>query len=157
MGALALVTTTLASSVANNATFTVAYPSGITQARLLGCSGGRMVVNKDLSYAEGASGFTVVYGASNITVTNTTGGSLAAGSEVILSFGRDTRNGSGVYNPPVMQAGPVALTAATGTASNTIADVGAAFTQATLNNNFKSLADKLNEVLVALENAGLTN
>ena len=157
MGALALVTTTLASAVANNATFTVAYPSGITQARLLGCSGGRMVVNKDLSYAEGASGFTVVYGASNITVTNTTGGSLAAGSEVILSFGRDTRNNSGVYNPPVMQASPVALTAATGTASNTIADVGAAFTQATLNNNFKSLADKLNEVLAALENAGLTN
>lgn len=157
MGAQALVTTTLASAVANNGTFVVSYPAGVTQARLLGASGGRMVVNNDLAYAEGASGFTVVYGASNITVTNTTGGTLAAGSDVKLSFGRDTRNGGGSYNPPAMQAGPVALTAATGTASDTIADVGASFTQATLNNNFKSLADKLNAVIAAMENAGLTN
>ena len=154
MGALALVTTTLASSVADDATFTVAYPSGITQARLLGCSGGRMVVNGDIGYDEGASGFTVSYGASNITVTNTTGGSLAAGTEVILSFGENTRDGS--YNIPVMAAAPVALTAATGTASNTIADVGGAFDQTTLNNNFKSLASKLNEVLAALEASSVT-
>lgn len=156
MGALALVTTTLASAVANNATFTVAYPSGITQARLLGCSGGRMVVNGDVGYDEGASGFTASYGASNITVTNTTGGSLAAGSEVILSFGENTRDGS--YNVPVMAAAaPVVLTANnTGTASNNIVDVGAAFNQATLNNNFKSLATKLNEVLAALEASSVT-
>lgn len=155
MGALATVTTTLASSVADDATFTVAYPSGITQARLLGCSGGRMVVNGDVGYDEGASGFTVSYGASNITVTNTTGAAMAAGSEVILSFGENTRDGS--YNVPVMAAAPVVLTANnTGTASNTIADVGAAFTQATLNNNFKSLATKLNEVLAALEASSVT-
>ena len=35
-------------------------------------------------------------------------------------------------------------------------DVGAAFTQATLNNNFKSLATKLNEVLAALEASSVT-
>lgn len=154
MGALALVTTTLASAVANNATFTVAYPSGITQARLLGCSGGRMVVNGDIGYDEGASGFTASYGASEITVTNTTGGALAAGTKLILSFGENTRDGS--YNIPVMAAAPVALTAATGTASNTIADVGGAFNQTTLNNNFKSLASKLNEVLAALEASSVT-
>ena len=154
MGALATVTTTLASSVANTTTFTVAYPSGITQARLLGCSGGRMVVNGDVGYDEGASGFTASYGASNITVTNKTGAALAAGSGVILSFGENTRDGS--YNVPVMAAAPVVLTAATGTASNTIADVGAAFNQTTLNNNFKSLASKLNEVLAALEASSVT-
>lgn len=154
MGALALVSTTLASAVADDGTFTVNYPSGITQARLLGCSGGRMVVNNDLAYDEGASGFTVVYGASNITVTNTTGGALAAGTVVILSFGENTRDGS--YNVPVMAAAPVALTAATGTASDTIADVGAAFNQTTLNNNFKSIATKLNQVLTALEASSIT-
>lgn len=154
MGALAIATTTLASAVADDATFTVAYPSGITQARLLGCSGGRMVVNGDIGYDEGSSGFTVSYGASEITVTNTTGGSLAAGTELILSFGENTRDGS--YNIPVMAAAPVALTAATGTASNTIADVGGAFNQTTLNNNFKSLASKLNEVLAALEASSVT-
>ena len=42
------------------------------------------------------------------------------------------------------------LTAATGTASDTIADVTGAFVQATLNNIFKSLADKVNETLKIL-------
>jgi len=46
----------------------------------------------------------------------------------------------------------VVLTAATGTASNTIADVGAAFNQTTLNNNFKSLAAKVNELIVLVNN-----
>jgi hypothetical protein len=42
------------------------------------------------------------------------------------------------------------LTAATGTASDTISDVGTAFDQDTLNDNFKSIADKINEILAAL-------
>lgn len=45
----------------------------------------------------------------------------------------------------------VALTAATGTTGNTVADVGAAFNQATLNNNFKVLADKVNAILAQLK------
>lgn len=45
----------------------------------------------------------------------------------------------------------VVLTAATGTPSTTIADVGGAFSQATLNNNFKSLADKVNNILNLLK------
>ena len=157
MGALTVTRVTLASAVNNNGTFTVPYPAGMTQARLLGAAGGRMIVDNDVAYAEGASGFTVSYGASNITVTNTTGGTLAAGSVILISFGRDTRAGSGSYNAPVMQAGPAALTAATGTASDTIADVTGTFSQTILNNNFKSLSDKINAVIAALENAGLTN
>lgn len=43
------------------------------------------------------------------------------------------------------------LTAATGTPSDTVADVGGAFNQATLNNNFASLAAKLNLVLQFLK------
>jgi hypothetical protein len=46
----------------------------------------------------------------------------------------------------------VVLTAATGTASNTIADVGATFNQTTLNNNFKSLAAKVNELITLVNN-----
>lgn len=45
----------------------------------------------------------------------------------------------------------VALTAATGTTGNTVADVGAAFNQTTLNNNFKVLADKVNAILAQLK------
>ena len=157
MGALTVTKLTLASAVNNNGTFTVSYPAGMTQARLIGATGGRMIVDNDVAYAQGAGGFTAVFGASNITVTNTTGLTLAAGSAILISFGQDTRAGSGVYNPPVMQAGPVALTAATGTASDTIADVTGTFSQSILNNNFKSLSEKLNAVIAALENAGLTN
>lgn len=47
------------------------------------------------------------------------------------------------------------LTAATGTADDTVADVGASFAQATLNNNFKDLATKINSILVALRDAGI--
>ena len=43
------------------------------------------------------------------------------------------------------------LTAATGTASTTISDVGAAFSQSTLNNNFKSLADRINAISAMLK------
>jgi len=42
----------------------------------------------------------------------------------------------------------VSLTAATGTAGNTVSDVGASFNQTILNNNFKSLAEKVNELIV---------
>lgn len=45
----------------------------------------------------------------------------------------------------------VVLTAATGSTSNTVADVGGAFNQTTLNNNFKAVADKINEILALLK------
>jgi len=47
------------------------------------------------------------------------------------------------------------LTAAFGTADDTVADVGAAFSQATLNNNFQDLTTKVNAILAALRTAGL--
>lgn len=154
MGAIANITHTLTAAVADDATFTVAYPTGTVQATLLGSTGGKMVRDNDLSYAQGASGFTAVFGASNITVTNTTGASLPAGAVLIFSFGVNTNSGS--YSAGVKRPGPVALTAATGTASDTIADVGASFNQTTLNNNMKSLADKINAVIAALEDANVT-
>ena len=154
MGAIANVTVTLASAVADDATFTVAYPAGITQASLLGATLGEMVVDGDASYDQGASGFTAVYGASSITVTNTTGAALAAGSEIILSFGRNTNDGR--YTVSIKRTGINALTAATGTASDTIADVTGTFSQTVLNNNFKSQAEKINAIIAALDTAGIT-
>lgn len=52
-------------------------------------------------------------------------------------------------------ASVTALTNSNGTADGTIADVGASFSQATLNNNFRDLSDKLNAIITALKNAGL--
>lgn len=154
MGAIAVTQVTLASAVADDATFTVSYPAGITQANLLGSTGGEMVVNGDAAYEQGASGFTAVFGASNITVTNTTGASLPAGSVIGISFGRN--DNSGRFNTAVKVVGINALTAATGTASDTIADVTGTFSQSVLNNNFKSQADKINAIIAALDTAGIT-
>ena len=161
MPALASASVTLASAVAADATFTLSYPAGSTQASLTGCSGGKMVVNGDGVYAEGTSGFTVAYGASLITVTNKTGASLAAGSVLTLSFGRS--DASGRYTPSILVPGPTALTDSTGgTASNTIAAItaGSTYAQADMTatkNALASLAAKVNEIITALENSKVTN
>lgn len=52
-------------------------------------------------------------------------------------------------------AAVVSLTAASGTADDTVADVGAAFSQTTLNNNFQDLATKVNAILARLRTAGI--
>jgi hypothetical protein len=155
MGAIAVTQVTLATSVADDATFTVAYPAGSNQAALLASTGGRMVVNGDAAFAQGASGFTAAFGSSNITVTNTTGAALAAGSVIGISFGDNTQQGR--FETGARVRGVTALTAATGTASDTIADVTGTFSQTVLNNNFKSQADKINELRAALVTAGILN
>lgn len=43
----------------------------------------------------------------------------------------------------------------TGTGDDTVVDVGASFSQATLNNNFADLIDKIEEILAALRTAGI--
>ncbi len=63
----------------------------------------------------------------------------------------------GIIPPMDPAAAVVDLTAATGSASNTISDVGASFNQTTLNNNFKSLASKVNALLAALRAAGFVD
>ena len=96
--ALAKTTHTLAAAVADAATFTVAYPSGTTQATFTYASGGDVLVGENDVWTIGEDpGFAVSYGASNITVTNNTEASLAAGTELTLSFGEKTTDGS--YNP----------------------------------------------------------
>jgi hypothetical protein len=46
------------------------------------------------------------------------------------------------------------ITGQTGVAGNVIADVGGAFVQATLNNNFRVLADKVNAIIAILQSNG---
>jgi len=47
------------------------------------------------------------------------------------------------------------LTPGPGTADGTIADVGAAFDAAVLNNNFADLTAKVNAILAGMRNAGI--
>ena len=56
----------------------------------------------------------------------------------------------------LQQANIAALTEGPGTANGTVDDVGGAFGQTTLNNNFKELSSKVNAILAALNAVGIT-
>lgn len=63
---------------------------------------------------------------------------------------------NGVQVAGTQQAAIASMTDSTGgTVDGTLADVGAAFSQATLNNNFADVNAKIDEVLTALRNHGL--
>lgn len=98
MSSLGIVTATLASDVANNATVAVSYPTGQTAQSLAGSIGGDLTVGDGAygAWEEGSSGFTVAYGASQITITNKSGITWPAGQTLRLSLGTVPRSGS--YN-----------------------------------------------------------
>ena len=97
MGALGNIKHTLASNVADGATFTTAYPSGTNQDALTGSTGGVIVDQTTQAvWKQGAGGFTVSFGASTITITNDSDVTWAAGDDLVLSFGDVAINGS--YN-----------------------------------------------------------
>lgn len=141
----------LGSAVANAGTVTVNYPAGTNQAFFTGpntaANTGIVIVNDNDVYLERASGVRVgiSYGASNITITNNTGVTWPEAATLRIQLGR-----AGIDQPTLGRAGAsiVPLTTSVGTASDTIPDVGAAFTQATLNNIVASLASKINELAV---------
>lgn len=80
--------TVLAAAVANSGTFTVGYPTGTTQGSFTGGLAGSahiMVINDNDDYVA-PSQFSAAFGASNITVTNSTGQTLPAGADVAIQF-----------------------------------------------------------------------
>lgn len=98
-----VVTAILAAAVANNATFDVAYPSGTTQASFTqGLAGAthRMIVNSNDAWNSGV-GFTVSFGASLITITNTTGSSLPAGASIMFMFEQVDGNDVTIFAFPI--------------------------------------------------------
>jgi len=81
----AVVSTVLTADVANSGTFTVGYPTGYVQNNFtagLNRSGSFMIVNGNDKYT--GSQLSLAFGASLITVTNSTGVTLTAGSTVVL-------------------------------------------------------------------------
>lgn len=113
VSAIVTTTHTLTAAVADEGTFTVAYPSGYDQDALTGATGGEVAVGENDVWDQADPGFAFSFGASNITVTNNTGAALTAGTELTLSFGEKTVNGSyNVTNPKQLQDAVAALEAA---------------------------------------------
>jgi hypothetical protein len=113
MDAIANASVVLATAVADDASFTLAYPSGITRAMLFGSTTGQLVVDQAV-YAQADPGFAATFNAADITITNRSGVTWGAGASVVVSFGSTSRNGS--YN---LTIGDDQLQAASGLANPT--------------------------------------
>jgi hypothetical protein len=87
--------TFLAADVANNGTYTTAYPAGTTQQDFdtgLGSVGGEAVVNDSDKWTVAAAQLSFAFGASLITITNTSGVTWPANSKVSLEIDRQIGN-----------------------------------------------------------------
>lgn len=111
MSSLGYIVQVLASDVANSATVAVSYPSGQTRGSLAASSSGDATIDDGAGgiLNEGAGGFSLVYGASTITVTNLSGYTWKAGSTLRISFGENAPKGS--YEVNVSGAGGAAQAA----------------------------------------------
>jgi len=92
---LRIANVTLASAVANAGTFTASYPDG-TNAGAFAAFGHRLVSEGlQATFAQDAGKMSVAFGASNITVTNSSGETIPASTNVILQLnqvGQNDRN-----------------------------------------------------------------
>lgn len=156
----AVTSAVLASAVANAGTVLVPYPAGFTQASFIGANAaantGVGIINDNDVYPEAGSGVRInlTYNAGDVTVANNTGVTWPAGSALRVQLGR-----AGMDRPGFARGGGsiVTLTQATGTASDTVADVTGAFSQSVLNNNFASLSAKINALLAEVRAIGGIN
>jgi hypothetical protein len=97
MASLGVVSHTLVSDVADDATVAIAYPTGATRSTLYGSIGGDLTVGDGAygAWEQADPGFEVTtYGASTITITNKSGLTWPAGQTIRVSFGTQPRNGS---------------------------------------------------------------
>ncbi len=79
----------LSAAVADSGTFDVAYPTGYTQSDFnagLAGTGSYVILNDNDKWTAAAGDVSYSFGASNITVTNSSGVSWSAGSKVNLFF-----------------------------------------------------------------------
>lgn len=103
----ALVETALVSAVADDATFVVSYPSGTSQLTFnVGLAGAAhvLILDDNNRWPVGDPGFSVAFGASDITVTNLTGASIPAGTRVLLTLDMQDGNNLEVLTFPVTLA-----------------------------------------------------
>lgn len=86
-----VASTVLAADVTNSSTFTLAYPTGFVQKDFsLGgynSATSYMIVNGNNRYTVAASQMSISFGASLITVTNSTGQTILAGSTIVINIG----------------------------------------------------------------------
>jgi len=138
-----IVNTVLSAAVANGGTVTLTYPAGTTQASFIGANAaadGAVTLNDNDVFNEAVSGVRVnfTYGSSDITLTNNTGRSWAAGTRVRAQLGIAGND------QPALRAGA---------AIADVAPVGSSFVQAEVN----AAVTAVNRVLRELRAQGIIN
>lgn len=119
----------LASTVADDGTFTLSYPTGTSQSSFnagLAGSGHYIVLNNNDKWSAGDPGISVSFGASEITITNLTGASIPAGTAVLVYLARVPTGPVAYINIPIELATITAGDVVTGFrpgVSGTIEDV----------------------------------
>ena len=109
------------------------------------------------AWAEGQKIYWDVAGAKADT-TSTVGPLIGVAAEVAANptaTGKVRLNGTAPDIAEGPQAAVVSLTNSNGTGDDTVADVTSSFSQTILNDNFRDLSDKLEEVLTRLRDAGI--
>lgn len=141
-----------ATAVADAGTVTVAYPSGTNQAYFTNGNAsarGQLVLNDSDVLEEGAETFSLTYGGSNITLTNLSGGSWAAGTKYRLGLAYATE----AYAFSGQKS--AAITSLTDNSGGTASDTLAAIADTATNNAVASNAAKINRILAALRAANI--
>lgn len=137
-----LITVTPAAAVAINGTVTFTYPttSPVRAAASYKAASGATLAAKGLqkTFVQGASNFSLVYGASSVVLTYLGATSLPAGKSLTIQIPLADYEDIGLLTD-----------SSGGTASETIVDVPAAYTEATLANQIASLTAKINAVVAA--------
>lgn len=129
----------LQAAVANGGNLTaIAYPAGTNQAAFQGifapvATNHRAVLNGNDIISGGAGGFAVTFNAGDITVQNNTGAAWPIGTRIQFQFDRS--------------AFPLLTDNSGGTAAQTIAAIGATYTQAEVRNAVATLAAAVNQLM----------
>jgi hypothetical protein len=136
-----IVEIVLASAVSNAGTVTIGYPAGTNQAFFTGANAsadGAVTLNNNDVFLEAPSGVRVnfTYGGSDITLTNNTGLTWAAGTRVRAQLGRAGNDA------PALRPGPAIADAAAR---------GGSYVQAEANATVLTV----NQILRALRAAGI--
>lgn len=104
----AVINAVLAADVANNGTVDVAYPAGFTQNSFnanLGGPNGSVIVNKNDKWTVAAGKVSFSFGASTITITNTSTVTWKAGSEIVVGVDQQDGVDLKIINIPVILVG----------------------------------------------------
>jgi hypothetical protein len=151
-----VVQQTLAAAIADAGTLTLSYPSGTNQAYFTSGNAKASsvaIINDSDIWLQTASKIGVTFGASDITLTNSSGVTWAAGSKLVV--GLAYADGTDKFEGQKSAAITSLTDNSAGTASDTLAAISGTYSQAEVRNSVASLAAKINRVIAALNKAGI--